>query len=64
VTMDGLGVEGKHVVYRWTLTGTNTGAGGTGQAVRINGYQEWTIDAEGLIAESRGTLMRLSTTAS
>lgn len=37
-----------------TLTGTNTGPGGTGKAVRISGYEEWTFGTEGLIAESKG----------
>lgn len=54
VTMDSLGVQGNHAVYRWTLTGTNTGPGGTGKAVRFSGYEEWTIGADGLIVESLG----------
>ena len=54
VTMDGVGVEGGRVVYRWTLTGTYTGPGGTGRAVRVSGYEEWTLGAGGLIAESKG----------
>ena len=54
VSMDRVGVEGDGVVYRWTLTGTNSGPGGTGQPVRISGYEEWTIGANGLIAASRG----------
>lgn len=54
VTMDGVGVEGNRAVYRWTLTGTYTGPGGTGKAVRISGYEEWTLGADGLIAESHG----------
>ena len=54
VTMDDLSVDGSHAVYRWTLTGTNDGPGGTGRAVRISGYEEWTIGEDGLIAESRG----------
>jgi uncharacterized protein (TIGR02246 family) len=33
VTMDSVTREGGHVVYRWNLTGTNTGPGGTGKAV-------------------------------
>ncbi len=41
-------------VYRWTLIGTNTGPGGTGRRVRISGYEEWRIGADGLIAESQG----------
>ncbi len=41
-------------VFHWLWTGTNTGPGGTGKSVRITGYEEWTLDANGLIAESKG----------
>lgn len=41
-------------VYRWTLTGTNSGPGGTGNRVRISGYEEWRLGPDGLIAESEG----------
>lgn len=54
VTMDDASLDGNHAVFRWTLTGTNTGPGGTGNAIRISGYEEWTIGADGLIAESKG----------
>jgi predicted ester cyclase len=54
VTMDNVSSEGSGAVYRWTLTGTNTGPGGTGKAVRISGYEAWTFGASGLIAESKG----------
>ena len=54
VTMDALDAQGEFVVYRWTLTGTNTGPGGTGRSVRISGYEEWSFDAVGLIAASLG----------
>jgi uncharacterized protein (TIGR02246 family) len=54
VRMDGLTVNGGQAVYRWTLTGTNTGPGGTGRAVRISGYEEWTLSADGLIERSLG----------
>jgi hypothetical protein len=40
--------------YHWTLVGTNTGPGGTGNRVRISGYEEWTISPHGLIASSLG----------
>jgi predicted ester cyclase len=36
------------------LIGTNTGPGGTGNRVRISGYELWKIDNNGLIAESSG----------
>ena len=54
VKMDQVSQDGSHVIFRWTWTGRNTGPGGTGQSVRINGYEEWTIGADGLIAESKG----------
>jgi len=54
VTMDGVSLEGDRAVFRWTLTGTNTGPGGTGKAVCISGYEEWMIGAVGLIAASQG----------
>jgi hypothetical protein len=55
VTMDSVSLgAGGRAVYWWTLTGTNTGPGGTGKAVRISGYEEWTFGLDGLIAESKG----------
>jgi uncharacterized protein (TIGR02246 family) len=54
VKMDEVTQEGPHAIFRWTWTGTNTGPGGTGTSVRISGYEEWTIGADGLIAESKG----------
>ena len=40
--------------FHWTFTGTNTGPGGTGNPVRISGYELWKIDRDGLIGESKG----------
>ena len=54
VHMDDLRVEGDQAFYHWTLTGTNTGPGGTGNAVNISGYEQWTIGTDGLIAASLG----------
>jgi uncharacterized protein (TIGR02246 family) len=54
VTMDAIVIDGPTAVYRWTLTGTNTGPEGTGQPVRISGYEEWTLGGDGLIARSKG----------
>jgi steroid delta-isomerase-like uncharacterized protein len=54
VKMDELRGDGSHAVFRWIWTGTNTGPGGTGKSVRIKGYEEWTIGANGLIADSKG----------
>jgi predicted ester cyclase len=41
VYFDDLVVDGSGVEYHWTFTGTNTGPGGTGKAVRVSGYEEW-----------------------
>ena len=54
VTFDKLEPRGDATVFHWTLTGTNTGPGGTGKRVRISGYELWMIDEDGLIAESKG----------
>ena len=54
VAMDGIEQVGDRVVYRWTLTGTNAGPAGTGNSVRISGYEDWTIGADGLIVRSLG----------
>ena len=54
VAMNSVGTQGSRILYRWTLTGTNTGPGGTGKAVRISGHEEWTFGPEGLIARSLG----------
>ncbi len=54
VHMDAMELQADHVIYRWTLTGTNTGPGGTGNAVQFSGYEDWNIRADGLIAGSRG----------
>jgi hypothetical protein len=47
-------LEGDRVKYLWTLTGTNTGPGGTGEKVRISGFELWTVGDDGLIAGSTG----------
>src|SRR2546426_225967 len=38
VIMDDVLVQGDRAVYHWSLAGTNTGPGGTGQRVRISGF--------------------------
>ncbi len=54
VTMDGTEYAGDRVLYRWSLTGTNTGPGGTGRTVRISGHEAWLFGPDGLISDSRG----------
>lgn len=54
VAMDSVTGGDGHATFYWTWTGTNTGPGGTGRSVRLSGYEEWTLDAEGRIVESQG----------
>jgi uncharacterized protein (TIGR02246 family) len=54
VEMDELRLQAAIPEYHWTFTGTNSGPGGTGRAVRISGFEEWTIGDDGLIAASLG----------
>jgi predicted ester cyclase len=54
VTFDKLDQRGGATAFHWTLDGTNSGPGGTGNRVRISGYELWKIDSNELIAESTG----------
>jgi uncharacterized protein (TIGR02246 family) len=54
VTFDKLEPRGDVTAFHWTLTGTNTGPGGTGNKVQISGYELWKINNDGLIGESKG----------
>jgi hypothetical protein len=54
VLMDDVRSQGAGAEYHWTLIGTNSGPGGTGNAVRISGFEEWTMGEDGLIAQSYG----------
>ncbi len=54
VTFDKLEPRGDRAAFHWTLTGTNTGPGGNGNRVRINGYELWNFDNDGLIGDSLG----------
>jgi hypothetical protein len=54
VAFDKLEPREGEVAFHWTLIGTNTGPGGTGNKVRVSGYEVWKIDNDGLIGESKG----------
>src|SRR5437868_5212187 len=55
VTFDNLETRpGGGTTFHWTLIGTNSGPNGTGNSVRISGYELWTFGADGLIQESEG----------
>jgi hypothetical protein len=51
VKFDKLEPRADQTAFHWTLTGTYAG---TGNHVRISGYELWKIDDAGLIAESSG----------
>jgi hypothetical protein len=55
VLMDDVVVKDETVEYHWTFTGTSTGPGGTGQPVRISGFEEWTLGDDGLVVEAKGS---------
>ena len=54
VVMDSLRTTESSIQYHWTFIGTNTGPGGTGNAIRFSGYEEWTLSDAGLISASLG----------
>jgi len=54
VSMDSLITKSDKTRFYWTLTGTNSVAGGTGNKVKISGFEEWTLSKEGLVQESKG----------
>ena len=48
---DGLRCAGDHVVYLWTFTGTHSG---TKRPLRVAGWEEWDLDADYKVKQSRG----------
>lgn len=54
LVMDRLEVLEDGARYHWTFSGANTGPGGTGNAVRFSGYEEWRFGSAGLIDVSEG----------
>jgi len=54
VTFDRLESTADGIAFHWTFIGTNTGPDGTGNRVRVSGYELWRIGDDGLIADSKG----------
>ena len=54
VVMDNLIIEPDATTYHWTLTGTHTGPGGTGNRIQISGHEKWRLNGDAQIAESKG----------
>jgi nuclear transport factor 2 (NTF2) superfamily protein len=55
LTMDSLTRGENTYNYYWTFRGTNTGPNGTGNKVDFSGFEEWTINDQGLVQKSIGT---------
>jgi len=54
VSLDDVSMRGEAAIFRWTLTGTNSGPNGTGRPVRISGHEEWRFGPNSLIGVSKG----------
>lgn len=54
VRFDSLVPKTNGTEFHWTLIATNTGPGGTGNKVKVSGYELWQIDEDGLINNSLG----------
>jgi hypothetical protein len=54
VIMDRVIDRGDKAEYHWILIGTNSGPGGTGNPVRVSGFESWRFGPDGLIASSQG----------
>jgi ketosteroid isomerase-like protein len=55
LTMDSLTLGNGTYRYYWTFKGTNTGPGGTGNKVDFSGFEEWTMNDQGLVQKSLGS---------
>ena len=55
LTMDSLTKKNGKYRYYWTFKGTNSGPNGTGNKVNFSGFEEWTMNDQGLVQESIGT---------
>ena len=48
---DAVRVAGTHVAYLWTFIGTHASSG---NALRVSGWEEWDLDEDHRVKESRG----------
>ena len=54
VRYDSLVTKENGTEFHWTLIATNTGPRGTGNKVKVSGYELWQLDDKGLIKNSQG----------
>jgi len=52
--LDRLVMEKAQLRYYWTMTGTNSGPGGSGKSLRISGYEVLEMAESGLIQSAMG----------
>ncbi len=50
--MDDLRFGGNQAIFLWTLIGTNSGPGGTGNFVKVPGWQNWILSDDPLIVRA------------
>lgn len=55
VRFDSLKNSSDGIEFHWTLIATNTGPGGTGNKVKVSGYEQWEIGENNLIKKSLGS---------
>lgn len=55
LTMDSMVKGNGTYKYYWTFIGTNTGPNGTGNKVKFSGFEEWTMNIDGLVQTSIGS---------
>lgn len=51
LTCDDVRRAGDHAIYVWTFTGHDAG---TGRPLRVCGWEEWELDADGKVSASKG----------
>ena len=51
LTCDEIRVAGDHAVFVWTFTGHDAG---TGNGLRVRGWEEWDLGADMKVSASRG----------
>ncbi len=54
VYLDDIRLAGNDAVFLWTLEGTNSGSGGTGNRVRVSGWEAWRLSEDCRVAQSMG----------
>lgn len=54
VYLDEIRLAGQDAIFLWTLEGANNGPGGTGNRVRVSGWEAWRLSENCRVAKSMG----------